>query len=107
MTVDPFHTTFQLKSSLLEAVEQLRASSKLTSSVTAQPMKQGIKMLRSDWKQMQAYYVPVPSIGLLSIFDDVIHLYFSQLKSLSVASQKLPTARDLLLPRLMSGELAV
>ena len=76
-------------------------------AVTAQQMKEGSKMPRADWKQMKAYRVPVPPSGLLSNFDGVIQPIVEQLKSISLASQKLRTARDLLLPRLMSGELAV
>lgn len=76
-------------------------------AVTAQQMKEGSKMPRADWKQMQAYSVPLPPSGLLSSFDDVIQPIIAQLKSLTFTNQKLRTARDLLLPRLMSGEIAV
>jgi type I restriction enzyme S subunit len=76
-------------------------------AVTAQQMKEGSKMPRADWKQMQAYPVPLPPSGLLSNFDDVIQPIIAQLKSLSFVNQKLRAARDLLLPRLMSGELVV
>ena len=76
-------------------------------AVTAQQMKEGSKMPRADWKQMKAYSVPLPPSGLLSNFDGVIQPIVEQLKSISLANQKLRTARDLLLPRLMSGELAV
>ena len=60
-------------------------------------------MPRADWKQMQAYPVPVPPTGLLNSFDDTIQPIIAQLKSLSFANQKLRAARDLLLPRLMKG----
>ena len=76
-------------------------------AVTAQQMKEGSKMPRADWKQMKAYPVALPPSGLLSNFDSVIQPIVEQLKSISFANQKLRTARDLLLPRLMSGELAV
>ncbi len=76
-------------------------------AVTAQQMKEGSKMPRADWKQMQAYSVPLPPSGLLSTFDDVIQPIIAQLKSLTFANQKLRAARDLLLPRLMSGEIAI
>jgi len=76
-------------------------------AVTAQQMKEGSKMPRADWRQMTAYSVPLPPPGLLSNFDSVIQPIVEQLKSLSFANQKLRTARDLLLPRLMSGELSV
>lgn len=76
-------------------------------AMTAQQMKEGSKMPRADWKQMQAYPVPLPPEGLLNAFDDVIQPIIAQLKSLTFANQKLRAARDLLLPRLMSGEIAV
>jgi type I restriction enzyme S subunit len=75
-------------------------------AVTAQQMKEGSKMPRADWKQMQAYPVPQPPSGLLNSFDEVIEPIVEQLKSLSFSNKKLRAARDLLLPRLMSGELA-
>lgn len=76
-------------------------------AVTAQQMKEGSKMPRADWKQMQAYAVPVPPSGLLSTFGAVIQPIIAQLKVLIFANRKLRAARDLLLPRLMSGEIAV
>ena len=74
---------------------------------TAQSMKEGSKMPRADWKQMQRYPIPLPPVGLLDSFESVIHPIIEQLKSLTFSNQKLRTARDLLLPRLMSGEIAV
>ena len=74
---------------------------------TAQSMKEGSKMPRADWKQMQAYPVALPPTGLLSTFEGMIQPVIAQLKTLTFTNQKLHTARDLLLPRLMSGELAV
>ncbi len=74
-------------------------------AVTAQAMKEGSKMPRADWKQMQAYATPLPPSGLLSTFDGMITPIVDQLKALTLTNQKLRAARDLLLPRLMSGEL--
>lgn len=76
-------------------------------AVTAQTMREGSKMPRADWKQMQEYPVPLPPDGLLASFESQIQTIVGQLKTLSFANQKLRTARDLLLPRLMSGEIAV
>jgi len=64
-------------------------------------------MPRADWKQMKAYSVSLPPSGLLSNFDELIQSIVEQLKTISFANQKLRTARDHLLPRLMSGELPV
>jgi type I restriction enzyme S subunit len=49
----------------------------------------------------------VPSRTLLASFKDFIEPILSQIHSLRVQNQKLRAARDLLLPRLMSGEVAV
>ncbi len=76
-------------------------------AVASQQMKEGSKMPRADWKQMKAFSLPVPPPGLLKSFDDLIQPTVEQLRSLSFANQKLRQARDLLLPRLMNGELAV
>lgn len=75
-------------------------------AVTSQAMKEGSKMPRADWKHMQIYAVPLPPSGLLSTFDSVIQPIIDQLRTLSLADQKLRVARELLLPRLMSGEIA-
>ena len=50
-------------------------------------------------------YVPPPS--LLRLFSDFAEPAFEQIKNLNAQNQKLRAARDLLLPRLMSGEIAV
>jgi type I restriction enzyme, S subunit len=75
-------------------------------AVTAQTMREGSKMPRADWKQMQQHLVPLPPEGLLSNFDSVIQPIVKQLKSLTLGTNRLRAARDLLLPRLMSGEIA-
>jgi len=76
-------------------------------AVTSQTMKEGSKMPRADWKQMQQYVVPLPPDGLLGMFNSVIEPIVQQLKVLSFHNRKLGTARDLLLPRLMNGTIPV
>lgn len=49
----------------------------------------------------------VPPPHLLRLFDDAATSVFDQVENLAAQNQKLRAARDLLLPRLMSGELAV
>ena len=75
-------------------------------AVTAQTMREGSKMPRADWKQMREYPVPLPPDGLLGSFENQIQSIIEQLKTLSFANHKLRAARDLLLPRLMSGEIS-
>jgi type I restriction enzyme S subunit len=76
-------------------------------AMTSQTMKEGSKMPRADWKQMQSFVVALPPEGLLSSFDSLIAPIVQQLKVLSSANQRLRKARELLLPRLMNGEIAL
>lgn len=76
-------------------------------AVTAQQMKEGSKMPRADWKQMQQYPVPLPPDRLLRAFNDFIDPILNQLKTLAFANQRLAKARDLLLPKLMNAEVVV
>jgi len=76
-------------------------------AVTAQTMREGSKMPRADWKQMQAYPTSLPADGLLGSFESAIQPVVEQMRTLTFANQKLRAARDLLLPRLMNGEIAV
>ena len=74
---------------------------------TAQAMKEGSKMPRADGKQMMAYPVSVPNGGVLEAFNNHVEPIIEQVKALAFQVRKLRTARDLLLPRLMSGQLSV
>lgn len=85
----------------------MTASSDPFVAATSQTMREGSKMPRADWKQMQAYPAPLPPAGLLRSFEATIKTIVEQLKTLTFANQKLRAARDLLLPRLMSGETSV
>ncbi len=76
-------------------------------AMTAQTMREGSKMPRADWKHMQQYLTPLPPAGLLNNFNDTIQAIVGQLKILTTTNRKLRAARDLLLPRLMSGEINV
>lgn len=53
------------------------------------------------------YYVPVPPNHLALLFDETVEALFKQVAGLDHQNQKLAEARDLLLPRLMNGEIAV
>lgn len=55
----------------------------------------------------EKYMVFVPPKTLLDIFTETVRPMFRQIRTLHLQNQKLRTARDLLLPRLMSGEIAV
>jgi type I restriction enzyme, S subunit len=49
----------------------------------------------------------VPEQRIVKLFDESIRPMFEQVENLTIQNQKLRTARDLLLPKLMSGEIAV
>jgi type I restriction enzyme S subunit len=55
----------------------------------------------------EKFMILVPSRSLLALFGESAEPVFEQIKILHAQNQKLRTARDLLLPRLMSGEIAV
>ena len=56
---------------------------------------------------MENHPLLVPPGGILDALNETIEPITEQLRTLSFANQKLRAARDLLLPRLMSGEIAV
>jgi type I restriction enzyme S subunit len=81
------------------------ASSDHFVKMVSQTVREGSKMPRADWKMMQRYPVRVPPKGLLSAFNEFMSPILEQLRTLALQAQKARVARDLLLPRLMSGEL--
>jgi hypothetical protein len=56
---------------------------------------------------MIQYPVLLPPEGLVADFTETITSITDQLRNLSTQNQKLHTARDLLLPKLMCGEIDV
>jgi len=95
------------KSNQIKGLVLMTVSSYPFIADTAQSMREGAKMPRADWKQMQQYPVLVPPDGLLRDFEETISDIVEQLKLLSLANRELRKARDLLLPKLMSGEISV
>jgi type I restriction enzyme S subunit len=57
--------------------------------------------------KFKALPVVLPERGLLREFEDQISALHTQVRTLHTMNQKLAAARDLLLPRLMNGEIAV
>ena len=53
------------------------------------------------------YFLAVPPDGVVAQFDDTVGEMFQQIEKLDQQNQRLSEARDLLLPRLMNGEIAV
>ena len=76
-------------------------------AVASKTVREGSKMPRADWKVLQKYVIPEPPRGLLATFNDTIRTIATQCKTLALQTKKLAQARDLLLSRLMNGEIAV
>jgi type I restriction enzyme S subunit len=74
---------------------------------TAQTMREGSKMPRANWKLMAKYPIALPPSGLLETFSGAVNPITNQLRTLCFQNQKLRAARDIVLPRLMSGEISV
>jgi type I restriction enzyme S subunit len=76
-------------------------------AVASKTVREGSKMPRADWAVLKEYSIPRPPDGMLAVFNDTIRPITSQCKTLALQSRTLAEARDLLLPRLMKGEIAV
>jgi type I restriction enzyme S subunit len=53
------------------------------------------------------FHILLPPQGLLRTFEESVRLLRQQITTLLIQSEKLRASRDLLLPRLMSGEIGV
>jgi len=69
--------------------------------------REGSKMPRADWNYLEKQSVLVPSKEQLVEFSESHELIINQLKTLALLNIKLAQARDLLLPKLMNGEIEV
>lgn len=67
----------------------------------------GAKMPRSNWNVLEQYEMLIPPKALLNALNETFEPIQKQLTNLSIQIRKLKQARDLLLPKLMSGEIAV
>ena len=74
---------------------------------TYQTCKEGSKMPRADWNQMEKYPVLIPSEKIRQDFEKFIWNITRQVKTLALQNHALTEARDQLLPKLMSGEIEV
>jgi type I restriction enzyme S subunit len=74
---------------------------------TYQTCKEGAKMPRADWKQMEKYPVLIPSESIRKKFEEFIWKTTRRIKVLALQNHALSEARDRLLPKLMSGEIEV
>jgi type I restriction enzyme S subunit len=65
---------------------------------------QGTKMPRADWNVLVEYPVAIPPYSLLQRFDEFIRDIVRQIQNLIFRNKNLRRTRDLLLPKLISGE---
>lgn len=80
---------------------------KLFVDYTYQTCKEGAKMPRADWKQMEKYPVLIPSENIRQEFEEFVWNNTRRVKLLALQNRALTEARDRLLPKLMSGETEV
>lgn len=74
---------------------------------TSTTVKEGSKMPRADWDMMTKYHLHLPPKPLLLGFNAFMQPIVEQLENLMFQNRKLQQARDLLLPKLMTGEIVV
>lgn len=67
----------------------------------------GTKMPRADWKILRQWPVIFPDEVVLRRFHNLVTPMLDKMKALMFQSRSLAQARDLLLPKLMSGQLDV
>ena len=76
-------------------------------SLASRTVREGSKMPRADWKYLLGTDSLVPGSQMLNLFGDAIKPILGELRNLALSNRQLACARDLILPRLMNGEIAV
>lgn len=76
-------------------------------AVASKTVREGSKMPRADWNVLKKYPIPKASHGVIEAFNDIVKPITDQCKTLALENRSLVEARDILLPRLMNGEIAV
>jgi type I restriction enzyme S subunit len=74
---------------------------------TAVQTSNGTKMPRANWNVLERYPVPMPPRQLSGKASRAITSWAGLAATLHAVSDRLATSRDLLLPRLISGDLSV
>lgn len=76
-------------------------------ALASKTVREGSKMPRADWNVLKQKKILFPSGALLEAFNGQIMSLVEQCKTLSYQNANLTIARDILLPKLMNGEIAV
>lgn len=85
----------------------LEVSSDAFVALASKTVREGSKMPRADWNVLKSRVVLEPPDAILNVFNNQIEGILNQCKLLSFQNFNLVKARDILLPKLMSGEIAV
>lgn len=72
-----------------------------------QNCKEGAKMPRADWKQMEKYAIMIADQATQKLFEQEILVITNRISALSFQCRSLREARDRMLPKLMGGEVEV
>lgn len=67
----------------------------------------GTKMPRADWKVLGKWPIPVPPAQISASFNDVARYHLSLAETLMFENRRLTALRDLLLPKLVTGQIDV
>ncbi len=76
-------------------------------AIASKTVREGSKMPRADWKFLLQNKFIYPSDSILDQFKELISPTLKMLEILALQNKKLAEARDLLLPRLINGEIEV
>lgn len=69
-----------------------------------QNCKEGAKMPRADWKQMEKYAIMIADQATQKLFEQEILVITNKISALAFQCRSLREARDRMLPKLMGGE---
>lgn len=72
-----------------------------------QNCKEGAKMPRADWKQMEKYAIMIADQATQKLFEQEILVITNRIRALAFQCRSLREARDRMLPKLMGGEVKV
>jgi type I restriction enzyme S subunit len=67
----------------------------------------GVNVLHLNPKIVEEYKILIPTINVLTNFSDIVKAFFDMIDTLNIKINNLRRTRDLLLPKLMSGEVEV
>ena len=85
----------------------LTVSSEKFVSYSYQTCKEGAKMPRADWNQMQKYPLLIAQRNIQDKFEKIVNQLTERIEVLALQNRELKNARDCLLPKLMNGEIEV